>query len=367
MSLSVGDWVEVRSKEEILRTLDNNGRLENMPFMPEMFEYCGKRLAVGKRAHKSCDTINPVSTRGLVNSVFLGNIRCNGSAHGGCQAQCAVFWKEAWLKPIRREDGETSNATRTQPVTVASRCTEQDVRDATTTDSPIPGKIRYRCQATDFPLYSTRLRTRQISQFIEDYTSGNTTLGEMLRTGFYFLARGIGRPKREEDGGQFADLYDRFRWMWGGVPYPRRIGKLQNGEEGPISSLDLKPGDLVRVKSFEEILGTIDGDDKNRGMRFDAEMVPYCGGVFRVRSHVEKFLNEKTGIMQRMKTPAVILEGAWCKSRYSEYRAFCPRAIYSWWREVWLERAPEGAIPSGISCTRASDPQKKLQTEEASR
>ena len=44
--LCAGDWVEVRSKEEILRTLDKNGRLEDMPFMPQMFEYCGKRFRV---------------------------------------------------------------------------------------------------------------------------------------------------------------------------------------------------------------------------------------------------------------------------------------------------------------------------------
>ena len=34
MRLRAGDWVEVRSKEEILRSLDSNGRLDNMPFMP---------------------------------------------------------------------------------------------------------------------------------------------------------------------------------------------------------------------------------------------------------------------------------------------------------------------------------------------
>ena len=30
MTLSAGDWVEVRSKEEILATLDKNGRLEEL-------------------------------------------------------------------------------------------------------------------------------------------------------------------------------------------------------------------------------------------------------------------------------------------------------------------------------------------------
>ena len=59
MTLQAGDWVEVRSKEEILRSLDRNGRLEALPFMPQMFEYCGRRFKMYKRAHKTCDTINP--------------------------------------------------------------------------------------------------------------------------------------------------------------------------------------------------------------------------------------------------------------------------------------------------------------------
>ena len=48
--LSVGDWVEVRSKEEILRTLDASGQLDGMPFMPEMVRFCGKRSQVHKRS-----------------------------------------------------------------------------------------------------------------------------------------------------------------------------------------------------------------------------------------------------------------------------------------------------------------------------
>jgi hypothetical protein len=31
-----------------------------------------------------------------------------------------------------------------------------------------------------------------------------------------------------------------------------------------------------------------------------------------------------------------------CEARYSVCRRFCPRAIYPYWREIWLERVPEG-------------------------
>ena len=77
-------------------------------------------------------------------------------------------------------------------------------------------------------------------------------------------------------------------------------------------------------------------------MGFDAEMVPYCGKLFRVKTRVEKFVDERNGYIRRMKTPAVILDGVFCRSRYSESRLFCPREIYAWWREAWLEKVPTG-------------------------
>jgi hypothetical protein len=100
----------------------------------------------------------------------------------------------------------------------------------------------------------------------------------------------------------------------------------------------LQPGELVRVKSYEEILSTVNFQMMNRGLFFDGEMVPYCGGTYRVKARVSKFIDEKTGKMKYMKTPGVMLEDVWCGSCYSTKRMFCPRAIYSWWREAWLER-----------------------------
>src|ERR1035438_3220535 len=97
--LSVGDWVEVRSKQEILKTLDVNGQLDGMPFMPEMLAFCGKRFQVYKRAHKTCDTVFPVRGRRVDQAVHL-ETRCDGQAHGGCQAGCLIFWKEAWLRRV---------------------------------------------------------------------------------------------------------------------------------------------------------------------------------------------------------------------------------------------------------------------------
>lgn len=345
MRSRAGDWVEVRSKLEILRSLDSNGRLDNMPFMPEMFEYCGKRFRVYKCAHKGCDTINPTRMRALSNAVMLDNLRCSGVAHGGCQAACSIFWKDAWLTPV---EGGTDRADEAQHETApqASACTEQDVIDATRNGIAANGKPRFSCQATDFPEYTTQLRTRDIGQFIKDYRSRNVGIAEFIMTIPYFVYNFMTGAESRTSGEFFRRLYDRFQALWGGVPYPRRWGTLADASNAPLTTLNLQPGEFVRVKSYEEILATLSTENTNRGLYFDAEMVPFCGGIFRVRSRVDYFIDEKAGFMRTMKTPAIILENVWCRARFSNRRLFCPRAIYPWWREAWLERAPEATEES---------------------
>src|SRR5262245_6257937 len=96
-----GDLVRVRSREEILATLDSRGALDALPFMPEMLAYCGREFRVGAVAHKTCDVVEtPGRGRRLDRTVHLEGLRCDGSAHGGCEADCNLFWKDAWLAPV---------------------------------------------------------------------------------------------------------------------------------------------------------------------------------------------------------------------------------------------------------------------------
>jgi hypothetical protein len=344
MMLRAGDWVEVRSKEEILATLDNNGRLEGLPFMPQMFEYCGKRLKVFKRAHKTCDTINNTGGRTLPNAVHL-EVRCNGKAHGDCHAACLIFWKEAWLRPID-EKAASAGVPSEEPKPLAlpnkTVCTEEEVWKATRAQNQkADDETRYVCQATEMPHYTTRISWWDARQYIEDYASGNVDMGRIIRGLIYMSYWHIFHAKRNRIGRPSRWLYDWFQGLWGGIPFPRWKGTIPAGQSTPLSILNLQPGELVCVKSYKEILATVDDENKNRGMAFDAELVPYCGGTYRVRTVVKNFIDEKTGKMMSLKTPAVILEGVWCQARYSNRRFFCPRAIYSWWREAWLERVPE--------------------------
>ena len=106
----------------------------------------------------------------------------------------------------------------------------------------------------------------------------------------------------------------------------------------PAANLDLQPGEYVRVKSLDEINATLDKHQKNRGLWFDQEMAKFCGNTYRVHTRMSKIINERSGKMIQFKTPSVVLENVYCQSEFSDCRLFCPRSIYSYWREAWLER-----------------------------
>lgn len=350
-SLRAGDWVEVRSKEEILATLDKNGRLDELPFMPQMFECCGQRFRVFKRAHKTCDTINNYVGRRMNQAVHLEGIRCNGQAYGGCQAGCLIFWKEAWLRRV----GGPQDPTKISPGQVSGAghglhgtCTELDVIAGTKkqTKTGADGET-YVCQATRILAATEPLAWWEWRQYLEDLTSGNVSVGRMFRGFSYMFYQHRVVTFRYRSAPLMRWLYDRFQSLWGGPPYPRRHGMIPMGEPTPKLKLDLQPGELVRVKSYQQILATCDASDKNRGMKFDAEMVPYCGRTYRVLRRATRILNEKTGELEELKNPCVILDGVVCQSRYSECRLFCPRSVYPFWREIWLERVSEPSVQRG--------------------
>jgi hypothetical protein len=349
MKLRAGDPVMVRSQAEILATLDRDGRCEGLPFMPEMFQYCGQRFTVYKRAHKTCDTVNKTGGRRLADCVHL-DLRCDGQAHGGCQAACLIFWKAAWLVPASNDERKAGTPGSSSPRAAVGNsrgCTAEDVlRGTRQRDAAGAGTDHYSCQATRLPEYTTLLRWWSPSQYVEDVYSGNYSARDMLRGFGYFFYRWILRLSPWRVRMQLIRGYDRFQANRGGVPYPRKTGRVTAAQKAPTDSLDLQPGDLVRVKSHNEILATLDGANKNRGLYFDAEMVPYCGGTYRVRSHVEQFLDEKTGELIKLKRRALILEDVWCRSRYSECRLACPRSIFIWWRDIWLEKVADGVAPS---------------------
>ncbi len=100
--------------------------------------------------------------------------------------------------------------------------------------------------------------------------------------------------------------------------------------------LGLQPGELVEVRSEEEIRQTLDSGETHHGLDFTIEMLEYCGRRFRVFKRVEKIcLEGKLGEMRKLKN-TVLLEGVICNGGSRG----CDRACSLFWREAWLKRVP---------------------------
>jgi hypothetical protein len=344
LQLRAGEWVQVRTKEEILSTLDANGRLDELPFMPEMLQYCGMKMQVGKRAHKTCDPALGIGGRKMASTVHLENIRCNGLAHDACEAGCLIFWKEAWLRRV--DSAPATNAavpSRNKPSRRAP-CTEQDLRSGVKIPAaPGESEPTYVCQNTQIKFATQPLKWWDMRQYVEDYTSGNVRISQ-LAAGFLFSMWKAAAEAGVGVGFAMRWMYDTFQRAIGGVPYPMRPFGVPKGVPTPTAQLNLRPGELVRVKPYAEILKTLDSNYRNRGLYFDAEMVPFTERNYTVHRRLKQIIDERTGKMVRFKADAIVLKNVVCEARYAKCRRFCPRAIYPFWREIWLERVSAGRV-----------------------
>lgn len=306
-----GDVVEVKSASEILATLDVSGALDEMPFMPEMARYCGKRFTVDRRADKVCDTSHWTGSRRVHDTVLLEDLRCNGSEHGGCQAECRLFWKEAWL---RRVDTQTTSSLGDG----GEELLKLTIANARRAEDP----LAWRCQATALHAASQHLRTFDPRPLLREYTAGSVGLGTLVRV----LARAL--------------VWDPMRKL-GLMNKPPLRGRLATTPQA--TPLRLEPGELVEVKAPDQLAEALTVNGKNLGLTFDREMLPYCGKQYRVRQRIGRFLDERTGQMIELKTDCVSLEGVVCSGELSTGRWLCSRAIYPYWRESWLRRVEKPA------------------------
>jgi hypothetical protein len=324
LNLRVGEWVEVRSAEEILATLDDDQSIAGLPFMPEMIQYCEKRFRVYRSAHKTADTIELFSIRRLANAVHLEELRCNGASHGGCQAGCLLFWKECWLKRVPVDQAVARSTDRkSESAGERSSCAVNLSSLYRGTKHPhADGKLeRYRCQATEMLKATMEVRRRDRWDprfYVRDLTSGNVKPFDFIRFGALAMLNAFLR-----------------RWFDRHFPHLQGLASAKT----PSRELNLQVGELVRVRAKDEIMQTLNHQLRNRGLWFDIEMVPYCeNGKFRVLRRVEKIINEKTGEMMKLPNPCLILDGVTCSGNYSHQRMFSRRHEFLYWHEIWLER-----------------------------
>jgi hypothetical protein len=304
--LRAGVEVVVAPPEEILATLDADGTLDGLPFMPEMLSYCGRRFRVGRRIEKTCVEDSWGQRRFPANDVVvLEELRCSGDQHDGCKRGCMIFWKEAWLRRARPGDS---------PVRVDERELER-----------LRSRLKVKSDPTHYYCQSTQLRTatetippkyklRMIWISLREIWVGNRSAIEVAELMVHWFRLHL----KERKIGEAVVL----------MPGPNK--------RTPTQSLDLQPGERVRLKSAPEIVATLDKDSKNRGLRMARAMTMNCGREYIVREKVDRMIMETTGEMREIKN-TVSLQGLECICYY--HMGACPRGELQYWREIWLERS----------------------------
>jgi hypothetical protein len=315
-ALRRGDIVQVKSAEEILRTLDDRAELEKLPFMAEMLQYCGKQFSVEARAERICDTSHHTGGRKLPGAVFLEDLRCDGSAHDGCQAECRLFWKEDWLRRVGQDDGSSAVDQGSESGGRLRSLCDENSRSEVDADDGV--KQVFRCQATQVHYASKHLRWFDPRPYVNELLSGNVGFWKFLevtaRAVYVETRRKLGLHRRE----------------------PFRSTRVKSP---PSELLNLEVGEQVCVRKPNEIAATLTSNGTNRGLWFDAEMLPFCEQSSQIRQRVRKLIDERNGEMIEIASDCLTLEGVACSGEHSPLRWFCHRAIIPYWRECWLRRA----------------------------
>jgi hypothetical protein len=296
--------VEVKSCREILKTLDSEGKLEGMPFMPEMVSFCGKRIRVHRRADRTC-----VAGQGfhrMTGTVFLHESRCDGSHHDGCQRGCLLFWKEAWLKPAR-------GAPRVIKDAPADRNAARALKNLATRQGD-----RYMCQSTELASATVGALSRwDVRPWLREVFRGELTM-----TGFLAIVR--------------RALFNRFIRPGQSHSLAGTEGKKSRGD------LALREGEWVRVKRADELQGQLDQKNTNLGLAFQPTMHAAIGERFQVAYPIHRIIIEQTGKMVQLRN-TVVLKGVTCQGPCA---ANCPRSEHLFWRESWLDRTGEKEVPA---------------------
>lgn len=110
--LAAGDWVRVRTKDEIKATLDNWNELRGCAFLANMWQYCGTSQQVLVSMKRFLDE-RDYKIKKCNGVILLNGVMCEGTpVFGRCDRRCHFFWREEWLEQICAPDGsKTSNLT----------------------------------------------------------------------------------------------------------------------------------------------------------------------------------------------------------------------------------------------------------------
>jgi hypothetical protein len=98
-----------------------------------------------------------------------------------------------------------------------------------------------------------------------------------------------------------------------------------------------KPGERVRISSYEKIKQTLDERNCYESLIFMEGMARFCGGDYEVLKEVKWLFDEYTMKMRRCKD-IVVLKDLVCDGKGILGEKDCDRSCLFFWKTKWLEK-----------------------------
>jgi len=113
------------------------------------------------------------------------------------------------------------------------------------------------------------------------------------------------------------------------------LSHVQTAVRNFAPTVPFRQGDIVRVRSSEEIASTLDPFKELKGCAFLPDMYQYCGTQQRVLKCMLHFLDERDYKLKRVRG-VILLENVICNG--TPTFGACDRCCFLFWREEWLEK-----------------------------
>ncbi len=318
--LLTGDLVEIRPWAEIAATLDAQGCLEQLPFMPEMLAMCGRRARVFRCAHRLFDYRKSRRMRHMDGVVLLAGAVCDGASHGHCEAACHTIWKAAWLRRVPH----------TERTGITPLSSDSPVRTGAAVPQLGTAEPRYVCQLTQLNAASHRVGRLGVAELVRPLVAGNVSPGAFVVASLTYA-------------------FNELQQLRGGYAFPEFESTLQEPDKSDEPAL--QAGDRVVVRSAAEIRATLNARLEHRGLGFESDMLKHCGHGYCVQAQIRKVIDIVTGEMRLLKTPAYTLR----QVHFSGERQFFNSQYEPlFWRGAWLQR--KGGSVSATSGGTICDP-----------
>ncbi len=294
--LLAGESVTIRQESDIVATLENSQSLEGLVFMPEMRKFCGGTFKVLRPVNKLI-VEGRNGLRELRSAVILEGVTCDGEAHRGCQYGCMLLWKEDWLTLEARSES--------RPGYTSTDSSNRENGSASSGGGLV-------CQTSRLIEATRPLHFYDWRQYAWDIQTGRFHFGVLLRT-------------------RLVLAYNALRVRLGLRKYYLFHGEARST---PTETLNLRPGELVEVKSRRDIAAMLDARGRTRGLSFTQEMLRCCGRRYHVLRRLDRMVVEATGSMREF-SDTVLLDTANCDG---EAHFNCQRGCNFLFKEIWLKR-----------------------------